>query len=127
MSAYVRSLGPSLGLVKRGFLQSTRGHAEPIKSRPMIRKNRTTGVAQEILNENVRIRMRLRYSDQPNTTQRIRALARESGVGKSTIQRLVDPRTYGEHRTSLPVIEALAKALRCETFELLVPYQDEQG
>jgi len=71
---------------------------------------------RRILGENVGRRMRERYKDKTDQTK---ALAEESGVGRSTIQRIVDPVTYGSYGPTIDTIALLARALRCESSELL--------
>lgn len=71
------------------------------------------------LSKNVKRRMSARYASERSESAQIRALATESGVGRSTIQRVLDYETYGLHRTTLDVVAKLAMALRCEAWELL--------
>jgi hypothetical protein len=61
------------------------------------------------------------YSGEAN---KIVALAKESGVGRSTIQRIVDPATYAPVGPSIDVVGEIAGALGCEPYELLVPEGD---
>lgn len=77
--------------------------------------------ARETLQRNVLALMRARYGDtSPKLTPQIEELARDSGVGPSTIARIVAPEIYGHHKTNVDIVERLAKALRCETYELLM-------
>ena len=78
------------------------------------------GHLRRVLGRNVEERINKRYRDVSKTTNKVIACAKESGVSRSTIMRIIDPDTYGDFRTSLDVIEALALALRCEGYELLI-------
>lgn len=60
--------------------------------------------------------MAVRYKGQRDM---IRAFAEESGVGRSTVQRIVDPDTYGSYGPTIDTMALMAKALRCEPHELL--------
>jgi hypothetical protein len=83
--------------------------------------------AAKVLAWNVRDRMNARYRSERSESARIRRLAEESGVGRSTIQRIVNPDTYKVHRTTLDKIVYLAMALRCETHELLMEHYDDEN
>lgn len=74
-----------------------------------------------ILSHNTASRMFARYGMGRSYSAQLRALAADAGVGYATVQRIIDPVTHGSFGTTLGVIEKLAKALRCETFELLRP------
>lgn len=84
-----------------------------------MKSRKPVGRWNEILNAQVTRRMNDRYADVDNVTGRILKLAKEARVSKSAIQRIVDPETYGRTRTTVDVVERLAMALRCETYELL--------
>lgn len=71
---------------------------------------------RRILSENVVRRMNARYKDVGN---KIMALAEESGVGRSTIQRIAYPETYGSYGPTIDTMAQLARALRCESYDLL--------
>jgi hypothetical protein len=104
-----------------GLLQPTDGLAGHLPSlgMPKGQPKRPKYVAHKerrILGENVTRLMKARYKDK---TDRITALAEESGVGRSTIQRIVDPVTYGSYGPTVDTIALLARALRCESSDLL--------
>jgi hypothetical protein len=71
---------------------------------------------RRVITENVNRLMRARYKDKRN---QVLALAEESGVGRSTVQRIVDPETYGSYGPTVDTMVLLAKALRCECKDLL--------
>lgn len=70
---------------------------------------------------NVNRRLNELYDGEPN---KVVALAKHSGVGRSTVQRVLDPDTYGPVGPSIDTVAELARALECEPHELLVPPGD---
>jgi transcriptional regulator with XRE-family HTH domain len=67
-----------------------------------------------VLSKRLREAMDQRYPNSPNDTQKIAKLAKEAGVGRGTIQRILDPKTHGPRSTGIEKVEQLAKALRVE-------------
>src|SRR5262245_14333644 len=65
---------------------------------------------RRLLTLNVKMRMEQRYKGKRN---KILAFSEESGVGRSTIQRIVDPETYGSYGPTIDTMALMAKALRC--------------
>ncbi len=70
--------------------------------------------SRKILGENIQRRMSQQYADE---TDRFTALAEESGVRRSTIQRVIN----GEVGATIDTITRLAHALKCDVHELLKP------
>ena len=64
--------------------------------------------------------MNERYKDEKSVNARISKLAKESRVGRTTIQWILSC----EHSISIDKLERLASALRCETYELLMQDKD---
>lgn len=113
---------------KLGPLQPALGPLSGIRYKPMKTKQNAAYMrAAKVLAWNVRERMNARYRSERSESAKIRRLAEESGVGRSTIQRIVNPDTYKVHRTTLDKIVYLAMALRCETHELLMEHYDDEN
>lgn len=86
--------------------------------------HKATQRLREVLAANLRARMSMRYRSARSSNEQIMKLRGESGgVGKETIRRLLTPAT-DDFDTSLGTLEAIAKALRCEVYELL---QEDEG
>lgn len=83
------------------------------------------GTARELLASNVYARMVARYRGLATDNARIVKLSKESGVGRRTIQRVLQPERH-QHDVTLGSIEDLAKALRCEVYELLLEPEDKE-
>src|SRR5262245_59320735 len=98
---------------KYGPAQPTNGPAMAIGLFTMAAKGHRYIAARErrIVSENVKTRMEIRYKGRSNM---VLALAEESGVGRSTVQRIVDPQTYGSYGPNVDTMDLLARALRCE-------------
>ena len=60
------------------------------------------------------------YSHLPNVTARVKELAKDSGIGHGTVQRIMD-RKVG---ASLDNIEALANAFSVSVYQLMLPSLD---
>jgi hypothetical protein len=106
---------------RNGLLQPTIGPGERLRlpAMPNGQAKRPKYVAHKerrLISENVTRRMNERYKEKKN---RINALAEESGVGRSTVQRIVDPATYGSYGPTVDTMALLARALRCESKDLL--------
>lgn len=84
------------------------------------RKIKTPQRAAEVLSKNVISRARERYKHASSVHGLMDSLRKESGVGRSTLQRIFDPGTYGFHGTTLDTMVKIAMALRCEVHELLM-------
>lgn len=112
---------------KHGPLQPTDGLCLRLPLRRMA-KGRPKGQKyiahkeRRILTEQVSRRMASRYTGK--ATSHINLLAEESGVGRSTIQRIVDPAKYGSFGPTIDTLALLAKALRCEPKDLLEEIRD---
>lgn len=104
-----------------GLLQPTSGlglkvGSLAVKGRRKPPKMFIATTTRRTLTENVRARVEARYKNQRN---KVKALAEESGVGRSTIQRVLKPDTYGSVGPSIDTLTQIANALKCEPFELL--------
>lgn len=66
--------------------------------------------------------MDLKYSHLETRTERARALSKDSGVGKNTIIRAVDP--LDATSIGIDLVEKLAKGLDVMPYQLLIPYLD---
>lgn len=108
-----------------GLAQPARGLNVDVESKPMKSKRNRPDRMKTVVANNVKERMRLRYRTARSENAMITALAEESGVGRSTIQRVLDPLTYGSHKTTIDTVARLAMALRCETYELLMEPRPE--
>lgn len=101
-------------------LQITNELNAGVRYNPMNAKAKRGGsTVREDLAANVNMRMQARYKDLHTERAQILALEKESGVSRATIQRLLNPHQQA-HKTSILAVEKLAKALRCETHELLM-------
>jgi hypothetical protein len=112
----------------RGLLQVTNGlpsqvGLSAVKGRPKEPKY-VARYERRLVTENVVRRMDARYRHSPN---KVTSLAEESGVGRSTIQRIVDPDTYGSYGCSIDTLALLARALKCEAHDLLTPLTDARA
>lgn len=76
-----------------------------------------------VLGRRVRELRDQRYLKQPTATARNEVLARAAGCSVSQVERIIS----GELGTSVDYIEALAKALDVEPFELLQVSAEQQG
>lgn len=83
----------------------------------MTRKRKTPGELREVLAQNVNRLMEQRYRD---VTNRALALAKDSGMSLSSVQRTLSR----EQGASIDKVEALAKVLIPDlpAFQLLVPW-----
>lgn len=75
--------------------------------------------ARKLLAANILARMEARYK---NVGDKSTALAEDAGCTLSTVQRATKPDRYGNGVT-IDIIDQLAKALRCEPYELLLPLE----
>ena len=71
---------------------------------------------RRVLTRNVAARVDRAFGNAPN---KVTAMAKASGVGRSTIQRILDPDTYGSIGPSIDTVSHIAEALDCEPHELL--------
>lgn len=110
-----------------GLSQPARGPRRDLTYKAMNRKkNRGPKRVIDSLARNVRARMRARYKSARSDNGMIELLKQESGVGRSTIQRVLDPAKYGYHGTTLETIVKLAMALRCEADSLIKVDDDDE-
>jgi DNA-binding phage protein len=72
---------------------------------------------RDALTKNVNRLVNVRYR---NSSNRVNALAKDSGVGRSTVQRILDPETYDSVGPSIDTVAQIAQALNCRPYELLV-------
>ena len=80
----------------------------------MGKRERTPAIAlRKTLAANVRARMEARYKDRGDKPK---ALAEAAGVTLSTVQRVIN----AEIGATLDTVDMLAKALRCEPYQLLL-------
>lgn len=79
---------------------------------------------RRILADNLIRRIENRYKEKKSLSAQILELQSESRVGKSTIWRAVDPARYPDSDITIGKLAEIAKALRCETFELLIPAEN---
>lgn len=79
---------------------------------------KTTSRLRDILASNIEAAMIRRYRGLRSTNARIRKLMEETGLGKRTLQRALNPKA-DDHDVMLGTIEEIAKSLRCEAYELL--------
>lgn len=70
---------------------------------------------RKVLATNILRRMEERYK---NIGDKKKALAEHAGVTLSTVQRVTQPERY-DNGASIDTLDQLAKALRCEPYELL--------
>jgi hypothetical protein len=75
---------------------------------------KTPGLLRWVVAENIKHRMADVYHESPNRTL---SLARDSRVSHSTVQRIVGAQTGA----SLDNLEAIAGALKLQTYQLLIP------
>jgi transcriptional regulator with XRE-family HTH domain len=80
-----------------------------------------------VISKRVRQAAAVRYPMAENKSQITRLLNQDSGVGKTTIQRILDPSTYGANAPGVDKLEAIAKALRVETYWLLMDPDKSQA
>lgn len=73
--------------------------------------------ARKLLAANILERMEVRYK---NVGDKSTALAEDAGCTLSTVQRATKPDRYN-NGVSIDIIDQLAKGLRCEPYELLLP------
>lgn len=78
---------------------------------------KTTNRLREILAANVYARLLARYRGKSDN-ERLLKLKEETGLGKRTLQRILKPEA-DDHDVTLGTVEEIAKALRCEAYELL--------
>jgi transcriptional regulator with XRE-family HTH domain len=65
-----------------------------------------------ILARRVQDAMDKHYFGLRSQTQKIERLAKESGVGRPTVQRILDPETHGTYSPGLTKVDKIAKALK---------------
>ena len=78
------------------------------------------GVTRQFVARNVSRLLEYHYADLPNVTQRQKALAKDSGVGFGTIQRIMK----GEVGASIDNIEMVALALQVSVYQLVLANLD---
>jgi lambda repressor-like predicted transcriptional regulator len=70
---------------------------------------------RKVLADNVRSRMEERFKNEPDM---VRALSEQSGVSRSTVQRVLNADMIG---ASIDTLTQMANALHCDPYELLLP------
>lgn len=75
------------------------------------------GFMRVVVGANVSKLLDHHYNHLPNITQRLRTLAKDSGIGYGTIQRIIDCKVGA----SLDNIEAIADALQVSVYQLMLP------
>lgn len=103
-----------------GIMQPTLGMYGRVPWPPMGRKRTPKAPAAldplvELLGRNVETRMQERYATIESDSERVKALAKASGVGRSTIWRIIK----GETATSVDKLAKLARALDVSPEHLL--------
>lgn len=78
------------------------------------------GLTRQVLARNVARLLDYHYAHLPNVTQRQRDLAKDSGVGFGTIQRMMK----GEVGSSIDNIEAVGLALQVSVYQLVLSTLD---
>jgi transcriptional regulator with XRE-family HTH domain len=81
---------------------------------------KSPGFMRAVVGSNVGRLLDHHYSHLPSTTQRQRALAKDSGVGFGTVQRIMK-REVG---ASLDNLESIADALQIQMYQLMLPALD---
>jgi lambda repressor-like predicted transcriptional regulator len=84
--------------------------------RVMVRRPKFIATrTRKVLADNVRSRMEERFKNEPDM---VRALSEQSGVSRSTVQRVLNADMIG---ASIDTLTQLANALHCDPYELLLP------
>ena len=78
------------------------------------------GLTRQVIGRNVARLLDYHYAHLPSLTQRQRALAKDSGVGFGTVQRI----TKGEVGASIDNIEQLALALQVSVYQIVLSTLD---
>ena len=77
---------------------------------------------KRFLSPNIENLMNLKYSRLATKTERAKALAKDSGIGKNTVIRAIDP--LDATSIGIDLVERLAKGLDVMPYQLLIPYLD---
>lgn len=107
-----------------GFVQPANGSSSKINYCAMgkPKKTKVAGFMRSVLSDNLQKLMSAdkRFKDLENETQQYKALAKESGVSYSTIQRFMKKQTGA----SLDNIESVAGVFDLSVYQLMIPELD---
>lgn len=109
-----------------GFRQPTIGLGRYLHYKAMKGQKKTPkvpGFMRTVVGSNVARLLDHHFSHLPNVTQKQHALAKDSGVGFGTIQRIMK-RTVG---ASLDNLESIADALHVSSYQLMLPALDAKN
>lgn len=94
------------------------GESKPMKGQPKTKK--APGFMRRVVGANIARLLDHHYRHLPNVTQKQRALAKDSGIGFGTIQRIMKE----EVGASIDNIESIADSLQISVYQLMLPSLD---